>query len=82
MCKVCSRINSRVLNGLKTQKYKKNGNNEDTYTKKKKPEEVTLGQVLKVCALLLYKSNQRIPAAATYSWIDQPEHIHIGQTDK
>ena len=62
MCKVCSRRNPRVLNGLKTQKYKKNGNNEDTYTKEKKPEEVTLGQILKVWALFLYKSNQRIPA--------------------
>ena len=51
-----------MLNGLKTQKYKKNGNNEDTYTKEKKPEEVTLGQMLKVCALFLYKSNQRRPA--------------------
>ena len=58
-----------MLNGLKTQKYKKNGNNEDTYTKEKKPEEVTLGQMLKACALFLYKSNQRIPAEATYSWI-------------
>ena len=40
MCKVCSGIHPTVLHGLKTQKYKKKGNNEGTDTKEDKPEEV------------------------------------------
>ena len=40
MCKVCSGRHPTILHGLKTQKYKKKGNNEDTDTKEDKPEEV------------------------------------------
>ena len=40
MCKVCSGRHVTVLHGLKTRKYKKKGNNEDTDTKEDKPEEV------------------------------------------
>ena len=40
MCKVCSGRHPTVLHGLKTQRYKKKGNNEDTDTKEDKPEEV------------------------------------------
>ena len=38
MCKVCSGRHPTVLHGLKTQKYKKKGNNKDTDTKEGKPE--------------------------------------------
>ena len=40
MCKVCSGRHPTVLHGLKIQKHKKKGNNEDTDTKENKPEEV------------------------------------------
>ena len=40
MCKVCSGRQPTVLHGLKIQKYKKKGNNEDTDTKEDNPEEV------------------------------------------
>ena len=40
MCKVCSERHSIVLHGLKIQKYKTKGNNEDTDTKENKPEQV------------------------------------------
>ena len=40
MCKVCSGRHPTVLHGLKIQKYKRKGNNEDTDTKENKPEEV------------------------------------------
>ena len=39
MCKVCSERHSIVLHGLKIQKYKTKGNNEDTGTKENKPEQ-------------------------------------------
>ena len=40
MCKVCSGQHPTLLHGLKIQKYKKKGNNEDTDTKEDKPEDV------------------------------------------
>ena len=40
MCKVCSGRQPTVLHGLKIQKYKKKGDNEDTDTKEDNPEEV------------------------------------------
>ena len=40
MCKLCGGRHATVLHGLKTQKYKKKGNNEDTDTKEDKPEEL------------------------------------------
>ena len=40
MCKVCIGRHPTVLHGLKIQKHKKKGNNEDTDTKADKPEEV------------------------------------------
>ena len=40
MCKVCSERQPKVSHGLKIQKYKKKGNNEDSDTKEKNPEKV------------------------------------------
>ena len=40
MCKVCSERQPKVSHGLKIQKYKKKGNNEDSEIKKKNPEKV------------------------------------------
>ena len=55
MCKVCSGRHSTVLHGLKTQKHKRKGNNEDIDTNEGKPEEVkcastnTGSDVIRMC---------------------------------
>ena len=45
MCKVCSGRHPTVLHGLKIQKHKKKGKNEDTDTKEDKPEEVKCASI-------------------------------------
>ena len=77
MCKVCSERHPTVLHGLKTQKYKKKGNNEDTDTKKDKPEEVkcastnTRSDVISMCIVpVQIKSKDTSKTVHTYALLD------------
>ena len=77
MCKVCSGRHPTVLHGLKTQKYKKKGNNEDTDTKEDKPEEVkctstnTRPGVISMCIVpVQIKSKDTSKTIHTYALLD------------
>ena len=77
MCKVCSGRHPTVLQGLKTQKYKKKGNNEDTDTKEDKPEEVkcaltnTRSDVISMCIVpVQIKSKDTSKTVHTYALLD------------
>ena len=77
MCKVCSGRHPTVLHGLKTQKYKKKGNNEDTDTKEDKSEEVkcastnTRSDVISMCIVpVQIKSKDTSKTVHTYALLD------------
>ena len=77
MCKVCSGRHPTVLHGLKTQKYKKKGSNEDTDTKEDKPEEVkcastnTRSDVISMCIVpVQIKSKDTSKTVHTYALLD------------
>ena len=77
MCKVCCGRHPTVLHGLKTQKYKKKGNNKDIETKEDKPEEVkyasanTRSDVISMCIVpVQIKSKDTIKTFHTYALLD------------
>ena len=74
MCKVCSGRHPTVLHGLKIQKYKKKGNNEDIDTKEDKAEEVkcastnTGSDVINMCIVpVLIKSKNTSKKVHAYA---------------
>ena len=77
MCKSLQWKTPHVLHGLKTQKYKKKGNNEDTDTKEDKPEEVkcastnTRSDVISMCIVpAQIKSKDTSKTVHTYAILD------------
>ena len=77
MSNVSSERHSNVLHGLKTQKYKKKGNNEDTDTKEDKPEEIkcpstnTRSDVISMCIVpVQIKSKDTSKTVHIYALLD------------